>query len=61
MTVHVKPEALIARHANGTVFTAVPASGDQRVALLSPAYVRLLPFMIFCFGMLIAAIPMMLG
>jgi hypothetical protein len=60
MTIHVKPEALIARHEIGIV-TAVRASGDQRVALLSPAYVRLLPFMIFCFGMLIAAIPMMLG
>jgi hypothetical protein len=27
----------------------------------SRAYVQLLPFMIFCFGMLIAAIPIMLA
>jgi hypothetical protein len=27
----------------------------------SRTYVQLLPFMVFCFGMLIAAIPMMIG
>ena len=60
MTIHVKPEALIARQATGTVFTGMRARGDQR-EILSPAHVQLLPLMIFCFGMLLAAIPMMLG
>ncbi len=60
MTIHVKPEDLIA----GNETVAAPAAhsrGAQTVELPSRVYVQLLPFLIFCFGMTIAAIPMMLG
>jgi hypothetical protein len=60
MTIHVKPESLAARCETRTV-PAAHASSDQKLERTSHPYVQLLPFMIFCFGMPIAAIPMMLG
>ncbi|HET7604466.1 MAG TPA: hypothetical protein VFK28_00165 [Sphingomicrobium sp.] len=53
MTTQAKLEVLIARDE----IVAAPGahtSGKQE-------FMRLLPFMVFCFGMPLAAIPMMLG
>lgn len=59
MTALAKPEVLIARQGMATA-PAAHSGGAQRTDSAS-RYVQLLPLMIFCFGMLIAAIPMMLG
>jgi hypothetical protein len=53
MTSRAKPETLIARQAMATAPAAHSGGGSH--------YVQLLPLMIFCFGMLLAAIPMMLA
>lgn len=60
MTIHVKSEDLTARDVT-VAAPAAHASSVHRVESPSRAYVQLLPFLIFCFGMTIAAIPMMLS
>lgn len=60
MTIHVKPEDLIASQ-EIVLASAAPASGVQAVERPSQVYMRLLPILIFAIGMPLAAIPMMLG
>lgn len=53
MTSLVKADVLIARQEMATAPDAHSGGGSP--------YAQVLPLMIFCFGMLLAAIPMMLG